>query len=173
VSRTVVKPSARETAAPGPGPTGDEIWCDLTKSSFAVVSHVTPTGEPRCSGVMYAVIDRRLFVTVAADSWKARHIAGRARVAVTVPVRRGGLLSMVLPIPPATITFHGTAVVHEPASVEGARALEALAPFLPPERRAACRVIEIRPEGSFLTYGVRVPLRKMRDPALARARVPV
>jgi hypothetical protein len=34
-------------------------------------------------------------------------------------------------------------------------------------------VIEIVPEGTFVTYGVGVPLLKMRDPVAARARVPV
>ena len=58
-----------------------------------------------------------------------------------------------------------------PGSAEGQEALKALGHLLPPERRASSRVIEIRPEGWFLTYGLRVPLRHMRDPALARARV--
>ena len=53
-------------------------------------------------------------------------------VAVTIPVRRRGLFSLVAPIPPATITFRAAAVVHEAA-----------------------------------------PLEKMRDPAAARAHVPV
>ena len=156
------------------GTTGvDRIWRHLAKASFAVLGHVSATGEPRCSGVVYTMIDRRMFVVVAADSWKARHIAEHARVAVTVPVRRGGIMSVFVPIPPATITFHGSAVVHLPTSVEAARALTALAPLLPPERRASCRVVEICPEGWFLTYGIGVPLMKMRDPALARARVRV
>ena len=50
---------------------------------------------------------------LASGSWKARHVAASGRVAVTVPVRRGGLLSLLFPIPPATVSFHGTAVVHQ------------------------------------------------------------
>jgi hypothetical protein len=165
-------PNGAVTATPA-GPTVDQIWRHLAKASFAVLGHVSATGEPRCSGVVYRMIDHRMFVIVAADSWKARHIAEHARVAVTVPVRRGGIRSMVVAIPPATITFHGSAVVHPPTSAEGARALTALAAFLPPERKASCRVVEIRPQGWFLTYGIGVPLMKMRDPARARARVPV
>jgi hypothetical protein len=161
------------TATSKRGPTADHVWRALAKASFAVIGHVTAAGEPRCSGVVYALIGRRMFVAVAADSWKARHIAEHGRVAVTVPVRRGGIMSMLVPIPPATITFHGSAVLHTPGSAEGTRALSALAPLLPPERRQVCRVVEIRPDGWFLTYGVGVPLMKMRDPAVARARVPV
>ena len=47
-------------------------------------------------------------------SRKARHIPADGRVAVTVPVRRGGILPLVAPVPPATISFHATAIVHSP-----------------------------------------------------------
>ncbi|MBO3751999.1 pyridoxamine 5'-phosphate oxidase family protein [Streptosporangiaceae bacterium NEAU-GS5] len=150
-----------------------DAWRALAKASFAVVSHVTPDGEPRCSGVVYTLINRRLFTVVAADSWKARHIAADGHVAVTVPVRRGGILALLFPIPPATITFHGAAIVHAPDTPEGLRAFERLTALLPPQRRASSRVIEIQPEGEFLTYGVGVPLMRMREPAVARAHLPV
>jgi len=151
-----------------PDVTTGQVWRQLTKSSFAVVSHVTPAGDPRSSGVMYAVADRRLYVVVAPDSWKARHLAADGRVAVTVPVRRGGLLSLVAPIPPATISFHGTATVHPPGS-----APDRLASLIPVERRASGSVVEIEPDGDFVLYGIGVPLLRMRVPAAARARVPV
>src|SRR5215831_17491132 len=80
--------------------TGEQVWRALTRASFAVVSYVTPAGEPRSSGVVYAADGRRLYVAVASDSWKARHIAASGRVAVTVPVRRGGLLSLLSPSRP-------------------------------------------------------------------------
>jgi hypothetical protein len=145
----------------------------MAKASFAVISYVTPAGQPRSSGVVYTMADRRMFVVVAADSWKARHIAAGGRVAVTVTVRRGGILSLLFPIPPATISFHGSATVHAADSPKGLLAMKQLAMLLPPERRAVTRVIEIRPEGQFLTYGVGVPLMRMRNPAIARAHVPV
>jgi len=66
--------------------TTDQIWRALARESFAVVSHVTPDGQPRSSGVVYAVADYRLFVVVASDSWKARQIPATGVVAVTVPV---------------------------------------------------------------------------------------
>src|SRR5512132_4563572 len=87
--------------------TTERVWHQLAKASFAVLSHVTPAGEPRSSGVVYKTVGRRLYVAVAPDSWKAKHVAASGRVAVTVPVRRGGLLSLVTPIPPATVSFHG------------------------------------------------------------------
>lgn len=154
--------------AGGPAVTTEQVWQRLARASFAVVSHVTPAGEPRSSGVMYTVADGRLHVVVAPDSWKARHLAADGRVAVTVPVRRGGLLSLLAPIPPATISFHGSATVHPAGDVPGR-----LSSLLPPERLLSSSVVEIVPEGEFVLYGIGVPLARMREPAASRARVPV
>jgi hypothetical protein len=152
-------------------PSSERVWRTLAKASFAVVSYVTPGGAPRSSGVVYTVVGGRLYVAVAPDSWKARHIATGGQVAVTVPVRRGGILSLLFPIPPATISFHGTAIVH-PAGSPGSKALEGLESLLPADRRASATIIEIVPEDRFLTYGVGVSLMQMRSPAAARAHVP-
>ena len=94
--------------------TTDQIWRILGRQSFAVLSHITPDGEPRSSGVVYTLAGRSLLITIATDSWKARQIPTDGRVAVTVPVRRGGPLVLMFPIPPATISFHGTAEVLAP-----------------------------------------------------------
>jgi len=150
-----------------------QVWRAVRKASYAELAHVTPSGEPRSSGVVYRAKGHRLYVAVAPDSWKARQIAANGRVAVTVPVRRGGPLALVLPIPPATISFHGTATVYEPGSKEIGSVLDDLGSLLPPERRSSAAVIEIVPEGAFVTYGIGVTLAAMRDPVRARARVPV
>ena len=91
------------------------------------------------------------------DSWKARHVAASGRVAVTVPVRRGGLLSLVTPIPPATIGFHANAIVHPADSPEVRSVLKELASLRRPSGSRAC-IIEVIPEGFFVTYGVGVSL---------------
>ena len=156
-----------------PGLTSEQVWRAVARASFAVLSHVTSGGEPRSSGVVYKAGGRRLVVAVASDSWKARHIAADGRVAVTVPVRRGGILSLVTPIPPATISFHGTAVVHPAGSPQARSVLEELGSLVPAERRASAWVVEIIPVGAFRTYGLGVSLRTMLNPAAAQARVPV
>jgi hypothetical protein len=154
-------------------PTADQIWRHVAKASFAVVSHVTPSGEPRSSGVVYATIGRRMFVVVAQDGWKARHIAANGHVAVTVPVRRGGIMSLVLPIPPATVSFHASAILYTARSPQGQAVLTKMARLIPAGRRTTGRIVEIIPEGWFVTYGIGVSLLQMRDPGVARARVPV
>ena len=153
--------------------TTEQVWDKVAKGSFAVLSHVTPAGEPRSSGVVYRAVGRRLYVAVAPDSWKARHIAASGRITVTVPVRRGGILSLLAPIPPATISFHGAASVHPAGAPQVRSLLKELGSLLPAERRASACLIEVVPEGAFVTYGLDVSLSKLRDPAAARARVPM
>src|SRR5512132_1994455 len=153
--------------------TTEQVWHQIAKASFAGISYVTPAGEPRSSGVVYKTVGRRLYMAVAPDSWKARHIAASRRVAVTVPVRRGGILSLLAPIPPATISLHGAAIVHPAGAPQVRPPLKELGSLIPVERRTSACIIEILPEGACLTYGLDVSLSKMRDPAAARARVPV
>jgi len=153
--------------------TPQRVWKAIQTRSFAVLSYVTPAGDPRSSGVVYVTRDGRLYVAAAPGSWKAKHIAVSGRVAVTIPVRRGGVLSLVAPIPPATISFHGAATVHEPGTTDAQLLLERLGALLPPERRGTSCVIEIEPEGEFVTYGVGVSLTKMRSPAAARGRASI
>jgi hypothetical protein len=157
----------------GPRLTSEQVWQVLAKASFAVLGYVTPSGGPRSSGVVYKTIGRRLYVAVAPDSWKAKHVATSGRVAVTVPVRRGGILSLVAPIPPATISFHGTAIVHPAGSPQGRSLLTELGSLVPAERQASGSIIEVVPEGEFVTYGIGVYLMRMRHPAAALGRVPV
>ena len=112
-------------------------------------------------------------VAVEPNGWKARHIGASGRVPVTVPVHRAGVLALLAQIPPATISFHGEAFVHPAGTMQTRKLLERLDSLLPRERRGSAAVIEIVPEGEFVTYGVGVPLRQMRDTSRARARVPV
>jgi hypothetical protein len=150
----------------------DQVWGELSRASFAILSFVTPTGEPRSSGVVYAVETRHLYCAVAPQSWKARQIRDGQEVAVTVPVRRGGLLSFVAPIPPATVSFHARTIVHPPGSLNIGSLSKKLQSLLPKDRRGAT-VLELVPEGRFLTYGIGVSLREMLDPAVAQAHVPI
>jgi hypothetical protein len=149
------------------------VWQALAKASFAVVSHVNATGEARSSGVVYGTAHRRLYIAVAADGWKARQIVTGQEVAITVPVRRGGILALLVPIPPATITFHARATVHPAGSLDIGSVSKELSKLVPEARKAGSSVIELVPEGRFLTYGIGVSLMDMANPARALVRVPV
>jgi Pyridoxamine 5'-phosphate oxidase len=150
----------------------ERVWAVLGKASFAIVSYVTPAGEPRSSGIVYAAEGRHLYMAVAPDGWKARQIRDGQQVAVTVPVRRGGVLSLLLPIPPATISFHARAIVHPAGSLDLGLVSKKLLSLLP-EGRSAATVLELVPEGTFLAYGIGVSLMEMRDPVVALTHVPI
>jgi len=171
VSATTDRPQAQ--TATGPVLTSERVWNEIEQASFAVISYVTPAGNPRSSGVMCAAKHQRLYVVTAADSWKARQISSGDEVAVTVPIRRGGVLSLVAPIPPATISFHAKATVHPAGSVSIEKVPKKLASQLPKERRSAGCLLELAPEGNFLTYGLSVSLQDMAKPQAALAHVPV
>ena len=160
------------TTANPPRLTADGVWRALGKHTFAVMSHVTASGEPRSSGVVYGTDGRRILVVVAASSWKARTIGDGQLVALTVPVRRGGLLASLFPIPPAAISFRARAHVGEACMLDRESLPPKFARLLPPTHSESC-VIELIPEGQFMTYGIGVSLMAMRDPELALARVPV
>jgi hypothetical protein len=175
-------PAAAPPAATRPKPattrpatrlTAEQIWHQLEGTSFAVLTHVTPHGEPRSSGVVHVATDHRLFVAVAPDSWKARQIEDGQLVSITVPVRRGGLLALVFPIPPATITFQARAIVHREHPASGSSLPTELRRLVPADRRDQAVLIEIVPEGRFVTFGIGVSLNDMRSPDRARADVPV
>jgi hypothetical protein len=151
----------------------DDIWTAIEHSSFAVLAHTSASGEPRSSGVVYAVVDRHLYVAVAPDSWKARRIADDGLVSMTVTVRRGGLLSLLFPIPPATISFRARAIVHQAGTLDGRDLPKTLRALVPADRQSTATLLELVPEGRFVTYGIGVSLNAMRDPVASRALVPV
>jgi hypothetical protein len=161
---------AGATAVPS-RPAREQVWRALDKASFAVLGFVTSAGEPRSSGVVYALEGGHLWTAVGPNSWKARCIADGEQVSVTVPVRRGGVLSLVAPIPPATISFHARAIVHPAGSLDVGKLSKRLAALVPEKRRAGS-LLELVPEGVFLTYGIGVSLMDMTDPDVAMAHVP-
>jgi hypothetical protein len=171
-SNAPAKPPIGVPVADIPGVTTERIWKILEKSNFAVVSHVTPNGEPRSSGVGFGTRNHRLFMVVGPNSSKARCIREGCVVALTVPVRRGGLLSLLLPLPPAVINFHARAHPGEPCVLDKSKLPPSLARALPDSDEEVC-ILEVEPVGNFLTYGIGVSLMTMRHPDLAHARVPV
>ena len=72
----------------GPHLTTEQVWRALAKASFAVLGHVTPSGDPRSSGVVYKTVGRRLYVAVAPDGWNPKPSVSTGRRSCTRPARR-------------------------------------------------------------------------------------
>ena len=153
--------------------TSESVWRELSRHSFAVLSHVNAAGEPRSSGIVYGLFGHRMYVAVAPDSWKARMIEPGDQVSVTVPVPRGGAPVPDLSDPPRhhQLPFAGYRFPGGIARI--AQLPDDLARLLPEGRRASSCVIELIPEGQFLTYGLGVSLSEMRNPNVARGHLPV
>lgn len=155
-------------------PSMDQIWREIRKQIFAVLGYVSKNGEARTVGIVYVEHGREIYIGTDRASWKARHIAENPNVSLTVTVTKRIPFAPWIKIPPATITFQGTAAVLTPDEVPAEvlrllfRGLE-----LKENVRARTCVIRVRPAGHFVTYGIGVPLMTMRRPEQARGRVPV
>jgi hypothetical protein len=154
--------------------TSEQVWEALTKHNFAVVGMVTARGESRSAGVVYIVLDHKLYIGTERSSWKARHISENPHVSITVPIPKRIPFMPWIKIPSATITFSGRASVMAPGE-----APTGVTPLLfrglkrnATEVEQSC-VIEVVPEKDFLTYGVGMPLLEMRIPEKARRKVSV
>jgi uncharacterized protein YhbP (UPF0306 family) len=151
-----------------------DVWREIEKRSFAVLGFVTPRGEARTAGIVYAVRDRELYIVTGHDSWKIRHIVSNPHVSLTVTISKRIPFLPWVQIPAATISFQGEASLHAVGDVspEIPRKLLRGLDVAPALRNEVC-VIRIRPAGRFVTYGVGVPLRTMRNPDAARGQAPV
>lgn len=154
--------------------TTEQVWRELEKRSFAVLGCVTPRGEARTAGIVYTIRDRQIYLTTGRNSWKARHIASNPHVSLTVTIPKRIPFVPWVHIPDATISFRGEASLHGVEEVPPQIASALLHGLeMSPEDRKEIRVIQVRPAGEFVTYGVGVPLPVMRRPEAARGRVAV
>lgn len=153
---------------------GEQVWQAIEKELFAVIGMVTANSEARTVGVVYAVRDRKLYLSTRADAWKARHIAANPHVSLTIPIAKRIPFMPWIKIPAATITFAGTARVFAPGEASPDLRRAVLGPLAEDtDTLATTSVIEVTPAGEFVTYGVGVSLRDMRDTEQARGRAPV
>lgn len=77
----------------------------LRRKSFAVLSTVSPAGNPHAAGVVFDTVGSLMYVNTLKSSRKARNVAATGRAGVVIPVRR-------LPVgPPFTVQFQARATV--------------------------------------------------------------
>jgi len=150
--------------------TSESVWNEVERNNFAVLGMVTARHQARTVGIVYVVDDRRLYIGAGRDQWKTKHITRNGDVSLTIPIPKRIPLMPWIKIPPATITFSGTARILEEDQLAGAL-LEKL--YRHDADRSGWRAIEVTPQRHFITYGIGVSLLAMRSPDQARARVPV
>jgi len=151
-----------------------QVWQIIDKELFAVVGMVNARNEARTAGILYAVRDHKLYFITGRDTWKVRHIAANPHVSVTIPIAKRVPIMPWMKIPQATITFQGTSHVCGAGEAMPDLLQKLLGPMAnDKELIAGSCLIEIVPEGEFVTYGIGVRLIEMRDPNKARGRAPV
>ena len=154
--------------------TTDQVWREIEQNLFAVLGMVTPSGEARTVGIVYVVNDHKLYIGTQRQTWKVKHIAANPFVSLTVPIAKQIPLMPWIKIPAATITFAGVARIRDNQAVK-ADVLNALYRDVVKDENAmaASCVLEVTPQGEFITYGVGIPLMQMRFPEKARGRAAV
>ncbi|MDH3726632.1 MAG: hypothetical protein OER77_03800, partial [Myxococcales bacterium] len=115
-----------------------------------------------------------LYIRANTDSWKAKHIRLNPRVALNVTIPKRIPFMPWIKIPAATIALNGAARVIAAKDADPG-VIQALMRAMPDhsELVAPTSIIEVKPTGHFVTYGVGVPLLAMRDPKKARGRVSI
>ncbi|MBC8505098.1 MAG: pyridoxamine 5'-phosphate oxidase family protein [Anaerolineales bacterium] len=154
--------------------TSNQVWENLEKELFAVLGMVTEKGEARTVGIVYIVHNRKLYISSKTVAWKVRHVQNNPNVSITVPIAKRIPLLPWIKIPAATITFAGKAKILKTENLND-DVLQALFRGFETdtELMANTSVLEIEPQGDFITYGVGIPLMEMRHPEKARGRAPV
>ncbi len=154
--------------------TSSQVWTELEKELFAVLGMVTAKGEARTVGIVYVVRSGKIYIATDKDTWKTRHVQANPNVSLTVPIAKRIPFLPMIKIPAATITFAGKGSIQDPDQVDK-NILNALLRGLEEDadRMSRMGIIVIEPMGDFVTYGVGVPLMKMRNPETARGRVSI
>lgn len=151
-----------------------QVWRVLEKNLFAIVGMVTAAGESRTVGIVYAAHQRKLYFVSLHSAWKVRHIAHNPHISLTVPLAKRIPFFPWAKIPAATITFAGQARLVAPDELPE-KVIKTLfrGTDLSPESSPPFAVIEITPQGDFVTYGIGVPMWTMMNTQKARGRVAV
>jgi general stress protein 26 len=142
----------------------------LKRSSFCMLATSSEGNRPHVVGVLYAAVERLLYVSTLQTSVKARNIRANPRVAVCIPVRR-------FPVgPPFHVAFQGQAELCSRDDPRVARLLEGrrLKPITSHgelDDPDSCFVI-ITPGRRVASYGLGMPVRRLlRDPLHANRSV--
>jgi hypothetical protein len=138
-----------------------DVIAAMSKRSFCTLATSSPTNQPHVAGVMYAMVDDRLYVSTQQTSRKARNIAANPNVFVCIPIRRA-------PVgPPSTVQFAAKAellTARDIAPLTQVGKLKAITSHGELEMADIC-FVRITPSERLLTYGLGLPLRQLaKDP---------
>ncbi|ROS05121.1 pyridoxamine 5'-phosphate oxidase [Sinobacterium caligoides] len=151
----------------------NSVWSEIERQIFSTVGFVTPDQHARTSGVVHTLDDNKVYFSVENQSWKARHIAKNPYVSLTVIAPRRIPLLPWVKLPPATISFSGKAVITNFSERSPAIKQALFRGTANKKAVAKALLVEVVPQGYFLTYGIGMPFWKMVNPSKAQQRVKI
>ena len=140
----------------------------LRKKMWLVLSTIDETNTPYSAVMVYQSDGETIICQTGENTLKANNIRKNNKVAITIPIRKNFLHKLV-PAPPAELHFTTSAEI-KPFDNEEARRI--FAKYLKHSDKAELPQdsiwINIKVPNKITTYGIAVPLLKMRKPLLAR-----
>ena len=148
-----------------------QVWEALDDAFFGVLAFVNRDGHPRSAGVNYVVGGRSLFISSDKATWKVRHIAANPSVSMTVTIPKRVPFLPFIKVPAATITFQGEAQLLEVGDIDPA-IFERLPRGKERDRDVleSTVIIRVIPRGEFVTFGIAMPITRMRKHEEAHGR---
>ena len=145
-----------------------EVRMLIKKKMWLVLATVDENNIPYSSVMVYQSDGDLIICQTGENTLKANNIRKTKKVAVTIPIRKS-FLHKIIPAPPAELHFTTTAEI-EPKSDEEARRI--YSKFLKYSDKAELPQdyiwIKIKIPNKITTFGIAVPLLKMRKPMEAR-----
>ena len=145
-----------------------EVKQNIKKQNWLVLSTVDSNGKPYSSVLVYQSDGNIIICQTGMNTLKAINIRANNKIAITIPIRKN-FLHKLIPAPPAEIHFTTEAEIL-PKENEQARAI--FSKYLKHSENADLPQdsiwIKIKVPNKVITYGIGVPLIKMRDPNKAR-----
>jgi nitroimidazol reductase NimA-like FMN-containing flavoprotein (pyridoxamine 5'-phosphate oxidase superfamily) len=145
----------------------NEVRKILRKKNWLVLG-TSNNNVPHSSVVLYQSDGYVIYCMTGKDTLKARNIRINSKVSVTLPFRKN-FLHKIIPAPPAELHFTAEAEIK---SIENEEARTIFSKYLKYQENIENQEeniwIKITPSKRISTYGVGIPLLKMRNPEKAR-----
>lgn len=145
-----------------------EIRQKIKKQNWLVLSSVNSKNIPYSSVLVYQSDGNVIICQTGTNTLKANNIRDNNKVAITIPIRKN-FLHKLIPAPPAEIHFSTEAKILPKENKEARRIFSR---YLKHSEKVEIPQdsiwIKIDVPNKVTTYGIGVPLLKMRDPNKAR-----
>lgn len=151
--------------------TTEQVWDAIDEAYFGVLAFVNRAGHPRTAGVSFASDARSIYISTAKGMWKVRHISANPNVAMTVTIPKRVPFLPFIKVPAATVTFKGQAQILEVGDIPaGVFARLGRGNVTDPAVLDETAIIRVVPRGEFVTYGIAMPITRMRNHEEAHGR---